>query len=177
MDIKGYLAVVLDKQSHLELKKLARHDKIHCHHVTLAFNVNKEDVEEQEGKFVTMLSRWLYFDDKAAAVTVQLGDETTYLFQDKYAHVTLSTAKGIKPSYSNKLIDGTEQCIEALGSIPLSGTVKFVPFDPQPIEFEGQEKLRIAASREKEKPVLPEVETCCGGIPLYKGVCPVCGDK
>jgi len=188
--LKGYLCVHLDKQCHGELEKLAKHSKKHCHHVMLQFFIDQtEEIKQLEGRFVTMVARWLYRDDKADCVTVQLDEDTMPLLaSNQYSHITLSCARidnpdkeeYIKPSYSNTLIREAREG-ENIGDIHLSGSVMFVAFDPQPQEFnklqkeKQEQEYRMAASR--EKPVTKEEPTCCGGIPLYKGKCPVCGDN
>ena len=147
--MKGYLAVVLDRQSHAEVAKLATHKKLHAHHVTLAFNIHRKDFDV-EGQFVSMTARWLYKDDKADALTVALDKNCISLCRNKYSHVTLSTSEGTKPSYSNELIEKSQEG-KSIGDVPLTGVIKFIPFEPQPLEFRRQEKLRIAAAREKPK--------------------------
>ena len=144
---QGYLAVVLDRQSHLELKKLAKHEKVHCHHANLQFGVRDVDVADWIGRTVEMKSRWLYQDNDAAALTIQFMDpEVTGLCWDRFAHITLSCAEGVKPSYSNKMIEESSGGdYQSLGDIPLLGEIEFIAFDPQPEEY------RLAAN--KEKPV------------------------
>ena len=170
MGRKGYLAVVLDKQSHLELSKLANpeHVKIHAHHSTLQFGVDEDDVQLLN-RMVIMKTRWKYEDVDCVAITIQYDDEeVTASCDNKYAHITISCGEGVKPFRSHKMIEEAKEVIP-IGEVSLIGIVKFVPFDPQPVEY--QEQLRRAATREKP------VESCCGGIPLVNGKCPSCGDR
>ena len=77
------------------------HPNIYAHHVTMAFNPDLETLaryQPMEGQRVRIPVVAVAVDDKAQAVLV--GAES----ENEYAHITISTADGVGPVYSNDLL-------------------------------------------------------------------------
>ena len=119
-----YWAVLLDEKNRDKLTSLVKpmHDNVYAEHITLAFRPS-EDVDKayqaRLGEEVSFAVTAHYLDDGGQAVSVSSAD---FKRQDGMPeHITISCAPGVKPSYSNELIqssDGAE-----LSSVMLSGRI------------------------------------------------------
>lgn len=117
-----YWAALLTKDSHNILLKTfpPLHDKVYAEHITLAFSPNKE-VEDGFaaiiGNEVCIEVIGYAFDDNGQAIVVngvdRLDGETT--------HITISCAEGIKPVYSNELLE--KQKIQKVDKLKLRGII------------------------------------------------------
>lgn len=113
-----YKAILLDEEGRNKLMSVFPpfFDETFYHHMTVHFNngvpINLDDVGSQVNIKVVGYKR----DDKAEAVVVQGYDRV----DGKIPHITLSVAQGVKPVYSNKLVEGGW---DKVNGPMLSGTV------------------------------------------------------
>jgi hypothetical protein len=106
-NMDGYFACVLDDETRDFLTGMAVFDNVHAHHVTMAYKPSAQD----HARFAAMVGREIEFDMttsyrdmKGQAVLVHgvpsLNDN---------AHVTISCAAGVKPVYSNALLQSADK--------------------------------------------------------------------
>ena len=128
----GYYCVRLDRQSHIELKKMGAFPRKHAHHVELDFYVRRSKYERYIGKPVRLSGRMYYKGGHIDALTIRIDtQDVVELLKRDIAYVTLSRDSMAKPRDAWKMIlDAGEG--EPKGPLPLSGHVAFVPFQPQP---------------------------------------------
>lgn len=97
-------------------------------HVTFAFGP-KPDVVEAFTQFVGQQAEGTvtaYFEDeKGQAVTVDV--QSPIPATNKILHVTLATAEGVKPVYSNQLVANPAAKQPAPGGLKLTGVYDFFP--------------------------------------------------
>jgi hypothetical protein len=74
----------------------------YCHHVTIQYG-GIDELPAYLGKEVTFIAKRLYANDKAVALFGELSSADADMPIPRYAHITISTADGVKPVYSNKL--------------------------------------------------------------------------
>lgn len=124
----GILWLVLDQSSSASLRAAvpSLYSNEFYHHVTLRYGVTAREVSEFIGKRVTIIATAVAYNDQAQAVRVTTGG-----LPDEYGvpHITLSTAKGVKPFASVAMLQGAHE--EALldPSLQLSGIVEFKSID------------------------------------------------
>lgn len=95
-----YVGVFLNPEQQAKLLEAvpARHAKVHADHVTLVFRPSPHELEKYSlGAEVEFTVVGEVFDDKGQAVLVKGVDS-----KNLYPHITISTAPGIKPVYSNE---------------------------------------------------------------------------
>ena len=100
--LTGGVSAVLTPESQRRLLEMVPpvHPVVYAHHVTLAYKPDDATLAEfapLEGKRLWIPVVGVAEDDKAQAVLV--GADST----NEYAHITISTAEGVKPAYSNTL--------------------------------------------------------------------------
>lgn len=138
---KGYLQLKLDNASVEKLKKKAVYPNVFCHHVTIKFDIYDDDelvknlIKNGE---IYILATDIYKDKDAQAVkvlmdydSVALSNEDIRMLRDngrtKNYHVTISTAEGIPPQYSNELLNNPEAEVDPFNQ-SLKGTFEFGKF-------------------------------------------------
>jgi hypothetical protein len=111
-----FLQAVLTPESveKLKTKFPPHHAKVACHHVTLAFKPTAEEVEKLKADIAEFgAARRIVVDGyrrdtKGEAVTVLSMDAGLPVIRPTQKfHVTISTAEGISPVYSNELLAGS----------------------------------------------------------------------
>lgn len=126
----GYLALVLDDESQEELQHHfpPKHTQVYSHHMTVVYKPDQLQYEKYSpllGKVYTMTVVGYAIDAKGEAVLI----ETDISVSNTFPHVTISTAFGIPPVYSNLLMaKGVTKCKELL----LSGKLQFCQTSPVP---------------------------------------------
>lgn len=103
-------------------------------HVTLDFDVAAEDnphcawaVEHDAASF-TIKVKGLAYNDKAACLVVELDPKSPDCC-NKHPHITLATAEGIPPVYSNDMLAGKDGAYQFLPlEAELEGTLEFFQF-------------------------------------------------
>ena len=106
MKLPVYLGVFLTPASRSRLLRdfPAVHENVYADHVTLVFKPKESDLEKFNiGSIVSLKVVGYAEDQDGSAVTVDLPPEIKRHAQ-RNPHITISTAPGIKPFYSNKLI-------------------------------------------------------------------------
>ena len=119
---KGYYLLELDKASSSRLKKMAKHEVVYCHHVTLCFMPNEAQHQYYQnllGEIFPFRATQYRYSNKVDCVIVELPCDSK-----EFPHVTLSCADGVKPVEANDLINATSQDIR----LSLKGVVKFFEF-------------------------------------------------
>ena len=105
-----YVGVFLDDSSRTRLLRdfPPKHPNVYADHVTLVFRPKEGELEEFDmGEEVEIEVVGYAEDESGSAVTVKLPPKLKRLSQ-RNPHVTISTANGVKPFYSNKLIAKTD---------------------------------------------------------------------
>src|SRR5262245_45895093 len=101
----GIIALVLDEETREQLKTLAVHRKVYCHHITLAYKPTPEvsaKYEKYIGKTIGVAFGRVFLDTRGQAI------EVLYLLsQNAVSHVTISCEEGTPPAYSNTLLSKT----------------------------------------------------------------------
>lgn len=112
-----YTAVVLTPASQNKLKKAypPKHDKEFYHHLTINFGRGQK-LPENIGKMVTLNVVGYQEDFSGQAVVVQ----PPFPVKNKVPHITLSTAAGVPPKYSNDML--AEGYLK-IDPIPLEGQI------------------------------------------------------
>lgn len=126
-----YLAVVFDEPTkQVILNRVpAKHPKIFAEHITLVYLPSNEEIVNFAQVLNTKVKFILgaeYSDDKGQALTVSL---VTALpsFPSRKLHVTISTAEGTQPSYSNELLENFQNIKSVFNNpLVLDGTVRLV---------------------------------------------------
>lgn len=105
-----------------------RHATVHASHVTLIFKPTDEELQTfMLGESVQMnISMKDVFDDKGQAVLV-IGMEKGFKSKNPHPHITISTAPGVKPVYSNELIAKTTSEPAINDYMRLTGVVATFP--------------------------------------------------
>ncbi len=123
----GYVAIVLNDESAAALREMAVHENVYCHHLTVFFKPPKASFEEDFGgllgKSVTIQVTGIAEDAQGQAVACEVDERVT--LSNRRSHVTISCADGVKPQYSNELLETVSP--EPL-ELTLEGTVCFIPF-------------------------------------------------
>lgn len=123
-----YIGVFLNLEQREKLLSCVppKFEKVHADHVTLIFRPTDEDVasfalgSQVEFEIVAEVA-----DDRAQAVLV-----AGVASRNKYPHITIATAPGTKPVYSNELL---EKCTHRVltPSVKLVGTIDTYPSSQQ----------------------------------------------
>lgn len=110
-----FWGVLLWKKSQKKLLEVYKpqHPNIYAEHMTIVFNPTEEQNKafmEQIGMPKTLTVTGIKCDDKCDAVVVT-GERR---LNGGIPHITISCADGVKPFYSNKLLDGGWDFIEPI---------------------------------------------------------------
>lgn len=110
-----YNAVRLDKDSMNLLKKKfpPTHPNEFYHHMTIDFAVKKYPLDIGQKVSLNVIG---YGEDEFAQAVVVTGFHST----NKIPHITLSTAEGVKPVYSNKML---KRGFKEIEPFKITGTV------------------------------------------------------
>lgn len=106
MSLPVYIGVFLTPSSRAQLLRdfPPVYDNVFADHVTLIFKPKEDDLADYDlGSIVRLKVVGYAQDQKGTAVLVDLPSEIRTSPGQK-PHITISTAQGIKPFYSNKLI-------------------------------------------------------------------------
>lgn len=123
---KGYVAVVLSEGSVEKLRQAfpPTHVTEYYHHLTVVFQPSTEQMAQYEsllGSFVTLTVVGHAHDERGQAVRVKCDLPVANI----HPHITLSCSEGVKPVYSNQLL---ERGWEEVDGIILEGELTFIPF-------------------------------------------------
>lgn len=127
-----------------ELKKIIREEltagariapdwKVIAHHVTVLFGKDAKvwatNNPQEIGKEYTINVAGLACDEQACAVEVEIPLELPQDLQDalsqKIPHITVAVAPGVKPVYSNELLQRLGGGTESISVPPLTGVLQF----------------------------------------------------
>jgi hypothetical protein len=116
-----YVGIAIEKESRNMLRRMISpiHPVLHANHVTLVLDPTPEQLlQAREGARVPMRVVGHAVDSKAQAVAVEM---PKHLYMDERTpHITISTAEGVEPSYSNSIISKAKPTT----SLVLWGTVR-----------------------------------------------------
>lgn len=100
----------------------AKHQNVFAEHCTLKFGLSEEDIKNLSvGQEVKILVNGYAEDEKGQAVSVELkGIKSNNIIP----HITISTAIGVKPFYSNELL---KKDLQKVSHLELDGIVDFFP--------------------------------------------------
>ena len=101
-----YIAGVV--KSDIKLKQLVepKYPNIYCHHMTIKYG-DINELPEFIGEEIKFHADAIYKDEKAIAITGIASDSKVRNFMKtnkQKPHITICTANGVKPVYSNELI-------------------------------------------------------------------------
>jgi hypothetical protein len=102
-----YIGVFLNKAQREKLLAAvpAKHSKVHADHVTLVFQPSPQELAKFDlGSTVELEVTGEAFDEKGQAVLVAFKDGGIGS-KNVHPHITISTAEGTKPVYSNELFE------------------------------------------------------------------------
>ncbi len=125
--------VIRSSVNHYEAwNDISRHDPVKHYHVTLDYGIAAEDNPHcawslSEGEiYYPILVKGLAYNDKAACLVVELkGIESC----NARPHITLATADGVTPVYSNQMLAGVDGAYQFLPlEAELEGTLEFFQF-------------------------------------------------
>lgn len=108
MGLPKYIGIFLTPQSRRALLREhpPAHSTVHADHITVLYEPTEADLEKVEpGTLVKFRAKRSFTDDKAQALTVELPPHLRRL-TNRQPHITISTAPGTPPVYSNRLIKG-----------------------------------------------------------------------
>ena len=128
--MEGYLAVVLTPESRTELLQQvpAKHANVFAHHLTIAFKPDESVYSKYAnlvGETTKMTITGEASDEQGQAVLVEGPSE------NPNPHITISCAPGVKPAYSNTLLQQQRHGqVHFLRLEPFTvyGQVQFIPF-------------------------------------------------
>jgi hypothetical protein len=126
-----YLAYVLSDETRAELLQLCppSFDRVICHHVTIAFNLNEAMfnrlIEAIRQKPSVVATGFLRGNDVECFLVEVNGEHTGELTGQRY-HVTHSLRDPAKPVDSNKLIVASKGVPTKKLNVQLSGTLQMV---------------------------------------------------
>lgn len=101
-----FFSVVLDEGSQSQLRKLAVHPVVHCHHMTVAYHPDESYLPQLRaliGREYLLNVTALATDERGQAVRVNGAPSL-----NQNPHVTISCADGTPPQYSNELLQNEE---------------------------------------------------------------------
>ena len=125
--VRGYVAIVLDKDSATRVAALAVHETVFAHHATVAFMPTEAEFarlyKHREGELFALTVTSMVQDALGQALVLE--PFLAALESSKRAHVTVSCVEGTGPVYSNQLME-TAEAVPM--SMTLSGTLTLVRF-------------------------------------------------
>jgi tRNA splicing ligase len=111
-----YIAAILTREAQETLWKsisdrvaIPADWKKYCHHMTIRFNPGNNDNLPLFGDDISLVVTEVVADNRAVAVKVEpnTNKKELHMPADKVPHVTIATAPGTPPVYSNELIQKT----------------------------------------------------------------------
>lgn len=125
---KGILWFVLDESSARALRQAVppRYKNTFYHHITLAYGVERTDVEQYIARQTTVEAYAVAYNDQTQAVRVH-----TFNLPDTYGvpHITLSTTPGVKPFASVAMLQGEHEEASLASVLKLTGTIQYEYLD------------------------------------------------
>jgi hypothetical protein len=127
--------VIRDSANHYEAwNAISQLDPVKHYHVTLDFGVAAEDnlhcdwAVAHDATSFTVKVKGLAYNDKAACLIVKLDPKSPDCC-NKHPHITLATAEGVPPVYSNDMLAGKDGAYSFLPlEAELEGTLEFFQF-------------------------------------------------
>jgi hypothetical protein len=108
-----YTAAVVNNPEQLNMFVDPTMPNKYCHHCTLQYG-DIDELPSYLGKEVCFVGKRIYANAKAVAMFGELAGCEDVVITNKYHHITISTADGVKPVYSNQLIEeGTCKMLDA----------------------------------------------------------------
>ncbi len=101
-----FFSVILDEESQAQLRKLAVHPIVYCHHMTVAYHPDDSYLPKLRaliGREYLLNVTALAADERGQAVRVNGAPSL-----NRSPHVTVSCAEGTPPEYSNELLASEE---------------------------------------------------------------------
>lgn len=125
-----YLGWFLSEQSRKDLEAAfpLKYPGKQVDHVTFVFGPKPEVVQAfaaAVGQTAEGTVTGYYEDDKGQAVTIDV--QSPVPATNKRLHVTLATAQGVKPVYSNELVAKPEAMVKDGGGLKLTGVYDYFP--------------------------------------------------
>lgn len=103
------------------------HENVFNKHITVCFGADQDKTKHLIGQRVTIELLSHYSDEKGQCVSVNYTHPELSALKNRLPHITISCAPGVKPMYSNELIQkGTNK--EGCATTSLDGIVEFKPF-------------------------------------------------
>lgn len=108
-----YVAAILTKEAQMTLYDAVEKNvpipaqwKKYCHHMTIRFKPKETDHLPVFGESITLVVTDIFSDEKGIAVKVEPNINKTSLNMpvSQVPHITIATAPGVQPVYSNELI-------------------------------------------------------------------------
>lgn len=123
-----YLAFVISERSRNELvsKFKPKFDRVICHHITLAFNLNEslfENIIEFMGNNPKVIVTGYICDEHLECFTATINGQSVLAVNDQHYHITHSIEPPAKPVDSNKAI---REKTPIFCNIPITGSVELV---------------------------------------------------
>lgn len=127
--MKGILWAVVTDMAALVAAVAPAHEKVHAHHVTLAFGVTADaaDVADLIGLDITVIGFDTVVNDGVQAVRVKL--PVGIPCGNDHPHITISCADGVPPVKSNELCATVPAANTLDMAIPCR--IEFSPFKPR----------------------------------------------
>ena len=108
--VEGYVAATLDQESHDRLLKYMPEEHVNAfaHHMTIWYKPPQGEYERMQregfiGSEMELHVRQIVSNDKCVAARLSTEGMTEFM-QNEHPHVTISTADGTYPVYSNELL-------------------------------------------------------------------------
>ena len=101
-----YIAGVVKSDTKLQQLVESKYPNIYCHHMTIKYG-DINELPDFIGKEIKFHADAIYKDEKAIAITGIASDSKVRNFMKtnkQNPHITICTANGVKPVYSNELI-------------------------------------------------------------------------
>lgn len=124
-----YIGYVLSESSRnklLELVAVPDGFRVVLHHITIIYNPSDEQVENSP-VVVNAVALGYFADSKAIAILCSVDGSINRLEMGGMYHITHSLADGIKPVYSNELIEGGRGVYKKFTRpVVLSGDIRLI---------------------------------------------------
>lgn len=111
----GLVNKELKKNKHLAPKI----DELHCTMLFVKNGVDETPYKEYENKKVDLIITHVAYDKKIMALRVN----PTFPCDNKHPHITLALAKGVRPVYSNQMLENPIEDIKLFKPFVIKGTV------------------------------------------------------
>lgn len=127
-----FVSAILTPESHRRLleKVPPVHPVVYAHHVTMAYKPEPDALERyraMEGLRIKVPVAAVCVDEKGQAVLVGVESE------NEYPHITISTAEGVEPVYSNELLASQHADLQHVNIFTLEAVVTIEPLETLPV--------------------------------------------